>query len=156
MNTQPFGQIDIQATIECAFTLKRIRDMTRTYSQEFNPFWRWHRNSLCSLFANNQKILLSRWLHPKLISRLKFLSNCKTMFWVISQEQHSIRTFEFTETNSYFYSFTYGKKTYLAVHLTSGYRFFVNLLADRKAVDSTPKYYLLAGDTNQASFFLLA
>ena len=28
-------------------------------------------------------------------------------------------------------------------------RFFVNLLADRKVVDSTPKYSLLAGDTNQ-------
>ena len=25
--------LDIQATIECAFTLKRVRDMTRTYSQ---------------------------------------------------------------------------------------------------------------------------
>ena len=25
--------VDIQATIECGFTLKRIRDMTRTYSQ---------------------------------------------------------------------------------------------------------------------------
>ena len=25
--------LDIQATIECGFTLKRIRDMTRTYSQ---------------------------------------------------------------------------------------------------------------------------
>ena len=24
---------DIQATIECGFTLKRVRDMTRTYSQ---------------------------------------------------------------------------------------------------------------------------
>ena len=30
---------------------------------------------------------------------------------------------------------------------------FVNLLAHRKAVDSTPKYYLLAGDKNQASIF---
>ena len=29
--------------------------------------------------------------------------------------------------------------------------FFVNLLAEREAVDSTPKYYLLAGDENQAS-----
>ena len=27
--------LDIQATIECGFTLKRIRDMTRTYSQTF-------------------------------------------------------------------------------------------------------------------------
>ena len=48
------------------------------------------------------------------------------------------------------------KKTYSAVRLTSGYIFFVNLLADRKAVDSTQKYYLLTGDTNQASILLLA
>ena len=27
--------LDIQATIECGFTLKRVRDMTRTYSQTF-------------------------------------------------------------------------------------------------------------------------
>ena len=39
-NTQPFGQtsskefLDIQATVECGFTLKRVRDMTRTYNQE--------------------------------------------------------------------------------------------------------------------------
>ena len=32
-------------------------------------------------------------------------------------------------------------------------RFFVNLLADRKAVGSTPKYSLLDGDTNQPSIF---
>ena len=25
--------LDIEATIECGFTLKRVRDMTRTYSQ---------------------------------------------------------------------------------------------------------------------------
>ena len=25
--------LDVQATIECGFTLKRVRDMTRTYSQ---------------------------------------------------------------------------------------------------------------------------
>ena len=29
MNTQPFGQTgQVQATIECGFTLKRVRDMT--------------------------------------------------------------------------------------------------------------------------------
>ena len=31
--------------------------------------------------------------------------------------------------------------------------FFANFLADRKAVDSTPKSSLLAGDKNQASIF---
>ena len=68
------------------------------------------------MYVNSQKILSSRWLHSKLISTLEFSSNWKTMFWVISQEQHSIKTLEFTETNSYFHSFTY-EKTYLAVHL---------------------------------------
>ena len=32
--------------------------------------------------------------------------------WVISQKQHSIKTLEFTETNSYFYSFTYEKNIF--------------------------------------------
>ena len=45
------------------------------------------------------------------------------------------------------------KKIYLAVHLTIMGGFFVNLLAYRKVVDSTTKYILLAGDTNQASIF---
>ena len=111
---------------------------------------------LAAVFANRQEMLLSRWLHTKLISTLKFLSNWKTMFWVISQEQHSIKTLEFTENNSYFYSFTYEKQTYLAV--SSSYKwvdFLVNLLADRKTVDSTPKYSLLAWNTNQASIFFL-
>ena len=27
--------LDIQATIECGFTLKRVRDMIKTYSQDF-------------------------------------------------------------------------------------------------------------------------
>ena len=58
------------------------------------------------MYANSQKI------HSKLISTLKFLSNWKTMFWVISQEQHSIKTLEFTETNSYFHSFTYEKNIF--------------------------------------------
>ena len=47
------------------------------------------------------------------------------------------------------------KKTYLAV--SSSYLqwvdFFVNVVADRKDVVSTPKYFLFAGDTNQASIF---
>ena len=30
--------LDIQATIECGFTLKRVRDMTRTYSHSFLYF----------------------------------------------------------------------------------------------------------------------
>ena len=109
----------------------------------------------CSLFAKSQKILLPRWHHSKLISTLRFLNNWKTMFWDISQEQHSIKTLEFTEINSYFYSFTYEKKkTYLAVSWSYQWvDLFVNLLADRRAVNSTPKYSLLVWDTNQASIF---
>ena len=67
----------------------------------------------CSLFAHSQKILLSRWPHSKLISTLKFLrATEKTMFWFTSQEEHSIKTLDFTETNSYFYSFTYEKNIF--------------------------------------------
>ena len=76
------------------------------------------------------------------------------MFRVISQEQRSIETLEFTKTNSYFYSFTYEKKT--IIFSSSSYQwvdFFVHLLPDRKAVDSTPKYSLLSGDKSQASIF---
>ena len=58
-----------------------------------------------------------------------------------------------TQFSNVVYLQTAKKKTYLAVHLTSGQIFFENLLADRKAVDSTPKYSLLAGDTNQAYIF---
>ena len=83
----------------------------------------------------------------------KFLSNWKTIFWVISQEQHSKKTLEFTETNSYFYSFTYKKKNIFGSSSYQWVDFFVNLLTERKVVDSTPKYSLLAGDINQASIF---
>ena len=40
------------------------------------------------------------------------------------------------------------KKTYLAVIslLSAAGKYFMNLLTDRKAVGSTQKYYLLAGD----------
>ena len=70
---------------------------------------------------------------------------------------NSIKTLEFTETNSYFYSCTYEKKkTYLAVVslLPAVGKFFMNLLTDRKAVGSTQKYFLLAGDINLASIFI--
>ena len=115
---------------------------TEVADARFNPFWRWR------LFANSQKILLSRWLHPKLIFTLKFLSNWKTLFLVIWPEQDIIKTLEFTETNSYFYSFTY-KETNLAVHLTNGQIFL--WISWQTTVDSTSKYSLLAGDTNQTS-----
>ena len=31
--------LGIQATIECGFTLKRVGDIMRTYSQNFNNIW---------------------------------------------------------------------------------------------------------------------
>ena len=60
---------------------------------------------------------------------------------------------EFTETNSYFYSFTYIKNIFSSSSYQWGVGFFVNLLTDRKVVDSTPKYSLLVGDTNQVSIY---
>ena len=42
--------LDIQATIECGFTLKRVRDMTRTYRQ-------FERESIKELKENNDMIL---------------------------------------------------------------------------------------------------
>ena len=74
--------------------------------------WFYHSHKKQKDSLDIQKILLSRWLHSKLISTLKFLGNWKIMFWVISQEQHNIKTHEFTETNSYFYSFTYEKNIF--------------------------------------------
>ena len=59
-----------------------------------------------------------------------------------------MKTLEFTETNSCFYSFTYGKN----IFGSSSYQ-GIDLLVDRKAVDSTPKYSLLDGDTNRGSIF---
>ena len=75
------------------------------------------------------------------------------MFWAISQEQHSIKTHEFTKTSSYFYSFTYEKN----IFSRSSHKWVVscvNSLEDHKAVDSISEYSLLAGDTNQGSIFL--
>ena len=56
------------------------------------------------MYANCQKILLSKWIHSKLISTLKFLSN-----------HGSIKTPEFTKTDSYFCSFTCEKTYFIAV-----------------------------------------
>ena len=74
----------------------------------------------------------------------KQLKNHVLSSGVISQEQHSMKTLEFTKTNSWFYSFTYEKKNIFSSSSYQWVDFFVNLLADKKAVDSTPKYYLLA------------
>ena len=72
----------------------------------------------------------------------------------MTQKFVSIKTLEFTGTNSYFYSFTYEENIFSnSSHQWLDF-FFVNLLADRKAVDSTPKYSLLAGDTKPGFCFL--
>ena len=60
--------LDIKATIECGLTLKRIRDMTRTYSQTLNLLWMWF-----------------------LVDRQKFWSewgkNLQSYMWVLNCEQ---------------------------------------------------------------------
>ena len=77
----------------------------------------------------------------------------KPMFWFTSQKQHSLKTLEFTRTNSYFYSFTY-EKNILVSPSYQRVNFFRNLsMSDIKAVDSTPKYSLLTWDKNGASIF---
>ena len=45
------------------------------------------------------------------------------------------------------------KKDMFSSSLSQWVDFCVNLLAGRKAVDSAPKYSLIAGDKNQASIF---
>ena len=97
---------------------------------------------------------LARWVHSdSLIKNLTPFEDdaeiCLLNFLMYPDSQKILlsRTspLEFTETNSYFYSFTYEKTAYLAV--SSCYQWvdvFVNLLAGRKAVDSTPEYSLLA------------
>ena len=47
--------LDIQATIECGFTLKRIRDMTRTYRQHLKTAAR------TASFTRNLKKFLKNW-----------------------------------------------------------------------------------------------
>ena len=53
--------LDIQATIECGFTLKRVRDMIRTYSQFKNSI-------LCTFFSmllDNKNISVGKFLMSK-------------------------------------------------------------------------------------------
>ena len=60
--------LDIQATIECGFTLKRIHDMTRTYSQ---LFWGCLMNSIKSNTINLKNIfMLSSMQNINFISQL--------------------------------------------------------------------------------------
>ena len=88
------------------------------------------------------------------ILKVQNLTTARSLKTYLTLQIISTKTLEFTETNSYFYSYTF-EKTYLAVLLTIRY-IFVNLLTDRKIAVSTPKYSLLAGNLNQASnFFLL-
>ena len=111
---------------------------------------KWRRNSNVVYLQTTRRYFYPVWFHPKLISSLKFWSNCTTMFWVISQEQHSKKTLEFSETNIFIASLM---EKNIEQFILPVYRFFVNLLAGRKAVDLTPKHSLLDGDTDQASIF---
>ena len=35
--------LDIQATVDCRFTPKRVLDMTRTYRQSLHTYFTWYR-----------------------------------------------------------------------------------------------------------------
>ena len=106
------------------------------------------------MHANSQKILLSRWLHSKLISTLKFLSNWKTMFWVISQQQHSIKTLEFTETNSYFDSFTYEKNIFSSLSF-QWVDFFCEFVGRQKSCGFNTKIFSACRRYKSGFFFPL-
>ena len=84
------------------------------------------------MYANCQKMLFIRMALLKIDFYFEFFKQLKTMFWVNSQEQHSIKTLEFIKTDSYSIA-SLVKKTYLAV--SSSYHqwvdVFMNLLADR-------------------------
>ena len=71
--------LDIQATVECGFTLKRVRDMTRTYSQM-------HRTDK---YSEHSSIMasLAKWLSVCL--RTKW-------FWVRVQLQSFISVLHFS------------------------------------------------------------
>ena len=58
-----------------------------------------------------------------------------------------------THWNSCFYSYTYEKTYYLALHFTK--RCFFCQFVDRKVTGLGPNYYLLPGDTSQVSIFSL-
>ena len=46
--------LDIQAIIECGFTLKRVRDMARTYSQMHHAdAYSEHSSNICSVWQNH-------------------------------------------------------------------------------------------------------
>ena len=48
--------LDIKATIECGFTLKRVRDMTRTYSGgSYIEFHEWIKNEKAAINPINKK-----------------------------------------------------------------------------------------------------
>ena len=61
------GFLDIQATIECRFTLKRVRDMIRTYSQM-------HRTDKYS--KHSSVISLNGWMFLYELSSCGFKSRC--------------------------------------------------------------------------------
>ena len=67
--------LDIQATIECGFTLKRVRDMIRTYSQM-------HRTEK---YSQHSSIILSVWLNGWVfvyeLSGCGFESSCSHLYF---------------------------------------------------------------------------
>ena len=110
-NTQPFGQtgqtsdftpasskelLDIQATIECGFTLKRVHDMTRTYSLLL---------VLLLLLSHTLLIILIRfitlennWMNPYVKTEEKCNESVNYEFYIIRKSKWWERAN--TETNS--------------------------------------------------------
>ena len=65
-----------------------------------------------SICKQPEDTFINKMASPKIDFYFEVFKQLKTMCWVISQEQHSIKTLEFIETNSYFYSFTFEKNTF--------------------------------------------
>ena len=88
---------------------------------------------------------------------LKFISNWKTMFWVISKAQHSIKWhWNLLKLAAIFIAWLM-KKTYLAVHLTSRpSHLFCEFVGRQKSCGFNNKVFSACWNTNQTTIFSLS
>ena len=85
--------LDIQTTIECVITLKRVRDMTKTYSQMHRTDKYSQHNSIIWL------VWLNDWVYE--LSSCEFESSCthqKDMIWLNLKEEF-LKELKNNETN---------------------------------------------------------
>ena len=68
--------LDIQATIECGFTLKRVRDMIKTYSQIYEVFDANQSLEVGRVFLDLSSAFDKVW-HDGFMYKLKHLGICK-------------------------------------------------------------------------------